>query len=135
MEAANVFGEGFPAGLPSYDLTDDFLDDVTHFLDTSLYDTKVETPGDPYLAEAPTFDFADQPGLAARHADYGAAAPDPSFPSVDLTSAERRMQSNRLAQARARQRRKVPSCGSTPDMSCALFAYAYPHLYPSHVLL
>lgn len=115
-EAAKVFGEGFPAGLPSYDLTDDFLDDVAQFLDTTLHDDTVETPDDPHPAEVTTFDFADKACPAAGQWDSGIAAPDLIPPSVDSTPAERRMQSNRLAQARARQRRKVPRCRSMPDM-------------------
>ena len=102
-EAARILDEGLPAELPGWDLTDDFLEDVGTFLDTSLHDP---IPGNG-VSQTLAYSSADQPGPAETQLDKSLSSADLAG---DLSHTQRRLHSNRLAQARARQRKKVGSC-------------------------
>lgn len=99
-EAARILDEGFPADIPNWDLTDDFLRDVGQFLDTSLPNSPLEMVHDYPVAPVP----ADQ---VERLPDNSTPALEPALSSDGPSPTQRKLQSNRLAQARARQRKKV----------------------------
>lgn len=99
-EAARILDEGFPADIPNWDLTDDFLRDVGQFLDTSLPNSPLEMVREYPVPPAP----ADQ---VERLPDNGTPAPGPALLGDGSSPTQRKLQSNRLAQARARQRKKV----------------------------
>ncbi|DBA68754.1 TPA: hypothetical protein ACH3X2_013375 [Trebouxia sp. C0005] len=105
-EAARILDEGFPAELPGWDLTDDFLEDVGRFLDTSLHDPVPES-GVGTVSQAPARTSADQTGLIETQLDNTVSPPVPADAASDLSHTQRRLHSNRLAQARARQRKKA----------------------------
>lgn len=108
-EAARILDEGFPAEPPGWDLTDDFLEDVGRFLDTSLHDPVLDN-GVGAVSQAPTCSSADQTGLIETQLDNTFSPPVPADLASDMSYTQRRLHSNRLAQARARQRNKVVSC-------------------------
>jgi len=108
-EAARILDEGLPAEVPGWDLTDDFLEDVGRFLDTSLHDP-VPDNGVGAVSQAPAYSSADQTGLIETQLDNNLSPPVPADLASDLSHTQRRLHSNRLAQARARQRKKVGSC-------------------------
>ena len=102
-EAARILDEGFPADIPDWDLTDDFLRDVGQFLDTSLPNSPLEMVHEYPVAPAP----ADQVPPVERLPGSGTPALGPALSSDGSSPTQRKLQSNRLAQARARQRKKV----------------------------
>lgn len=108
-EAARILDEGFPAELPGWDPTDDFLKDVGRFLDTSLHDPVPDNAAGA-VSQALACSSADQTGLIETQLDNSRSPPVPADLASDLGHTQRRLQSNRAAQARARQRKKVGSC-------------------------
>lgn len=108
-EAARILDEGLPAELPGWDLTDDFLEDVGGFLDTSLHDP-IPGSGVEAVSQTPAYSAADQTGLTETQLDNSLSPPVSTDLASDLSHTQRRLHSNRLAQARARQRKKVGSC-------------------------
>ncbi len=108
-EAARILDEGFPAELPGWDLTDDFLEDVGGFLDTSLHDP-IPGSGVGAVSQTLAYSSADQAGLTETQLDNSLSPPVSADLAGDLSHTQRRLHSNRLAQARARQRKKVGSC-------------------------
>ncbi len=108
-EAARILDEGLPAELPGWDLTDDFLDDVGRFLDTSVNDS-IPDNGVGAVSQTPAYSSADQTGLAETQLDNSLSSPVSADLDSDLSHTQRRLHINRVAQARARQRKKVGSC-------------------------
>ena len=106
-EAARILDEGLPAEPPGWDLTDDFLGDVGRFLDTSVNDS-IPDNGVGAVSQTPAYSSADQRGLAETQLDNSLSPPVSA--DSDLSHTQRRLHINRLAQARARQRKKVGSC-------------------------
>jgi len=106
-EAARILDEGLPAELPGWDLTGDFLDDVGRFLDTSVNES-IPGNGVGAVFQTPAYSSADQTGLAETQLDNSLSPPVSA--DSDLSHTQRRLHINRLAQARARQRKKVGSC-------------------------
>ena len=103
-EGARVVAESIPAGLPSCDLTDDFLADLDQFVDnefltTTLLDQTSSSLSDPTMVT----DILNLPELAAE----GSQPPAANVSPEGSDSRQRKLQSNRLAQARMRERKKV----------------------------
>lgn len=105
-EAARILDEGFPAEIPGWDLTDDFLEDVGRFLDTSLHDP-VSDNGVGAVSQTPAYSSTYQTGLLETQLDNSLSPPLSADLASDLSHTQRRLHSNRQAQARARQRKKA----------------------------
>lgn len=101
-EAARNVEESIPAGLPSCDLTDDFLADLDQFIDSTLF----EQSSGPLAVEPPPFTSTEISTAVERQADI--PQDPPANLAVDtIDPKERKLLSNRLAQARLRERKKV----------------------------
>ena len=109
-EPARILAEGLPAGLPSWDLTDDFLDDLDLFMSTSVYDSVPETAGQFPPAGGPSVTPPDHQCVTEQQADISLPLVPAAPADGDSSPTQRKLQSNRLAQARARQRRKARFC-------------------------
>ena len=99
-EAARILDEGLPAELPGWDLTDDFLDDVGRFLDTSVNDS-IPDNGVGAVSQTPAYSSADQTGLAETQLDNSLSSPVSADLDSDLSHTQRRLHINRVAQARS----------------------------------
>ena len=106
-EGARIVEESIPAGLPSCDLTDDFLADLDQFIDSSLF----EQPSGLLAGETPADASMDIPTEAGQLEAGSSLDPPADAAASNSDPRQRKLQSNRLAQARLRERKKA---GHTP---------------------
>lgn len=108
-EPARILAKGLPFRLPSWDLTDDLLDDLDKFLPASMFDAFPET-ADNLPPAGPALASADQQYLTDQQAGTRPETGPATRAQLDPSLTQRKLQSNRLSQARARQRKQVRFC-------------------------